>query len=300
MLILILTQKNYYAVLCLNLALFWISVELLARIVHGSRAVLYVLLLANPITISSLLAVNKEIFSMLALVLLLYGLVRGKWVVLVFTLICALLVRWQFAVFCVLAMAVYAGFRMPRERRFLTTTILLIAASIAIWKLDVLLGGVRDFNLARQKYDGSGLYEYFVDMQRRGFYWLVFVPKAMHLLFGLGLRMDRLFDPVSLYNDVWQLLHSTALLTVFCTLIVTRRFNIRSDLVYLSILYLVVFVLTPIYVPRYFYPVYVLWVALLASTRPDQALIPHRSFSMKKMTKIPNVEALSSDLKGVQ
>jgi hypothetical protein len=98
--------------------------------------------------------------------------------------------------------------------------------------------------------------------------------KALHLLFGLGLRFDRLFAPVDIYNDVWQLLHSTATLAVFLLLCLSRRVSLRNDLIYISVIYIVVFSISPIYSPRYFYPVYVLWAAVLLSS-PHPVRILH-------------------------
>lgn len=264
-LVLELARQDYYVILCINLVIFWISAELILSISkNASRSTLYILLFANPITVSSLLAVNKEILSFLAMAVLLFGLAKRKWWVLVLAVIFCLLVRWQFVLFGLMAIFVYSKANPLHERRFFLIALALILASLIIWKLDFLMSGVRHFNLADQKYGGSGLYEKLVDVQKHGFYWLVFIPKAIHLLFGLGLRIDRLFDPTNLYNDVWQLLHSTALLFVFCLLVARRQWQLRSDLIYVSLLYLTVFVLTPIYVPRYFYPIYILWVAVLS------------------------------------
>jgi hypothetical protein len=59
-------------------------------------------------------------------------------------------------------------------------------------------------------------------------------------------------------------LHSLAMLFVFVLLLINRRLKIRSDLLFISLLYLLVFAATPIYVPRYFYPIYVMWAVCLA------------------------------------
>jgi hypothetical protein len=65
------------------------------------------------------------------------------------------------------------------------------------------------------------------------------------------------------------LLHSTATLVMFLLRCLSRRVSLRNDLIYLSVVYIAVFSISPIYSPRYFYPVYVLWAAaLLSSPRP--------------------------------
>jgi hypothetical protein len=133
---------------------------------------------------------------------------------------------------------------------------------------DVLMPIRLTFHDAAAEYEGSGLYEWLVNMQDQGWYWAIFPLKAAHLLFGAGLRFDRLIAPANWYNDVWQLLHSTSLLVLFLVVVRSGRFTPKNDLVYLSLIYIAVFAITPIYTPRYFYPVYVFWAAALCT--PDR------------------------------
>lgn len=285
LLILKLAQQNYYVVLCLNIVLFCLSVELIQRAIKSNASSLhiYILLLANPITVSSLLAVNKEIFSLFSIALLLYGLARKQFLILALALVFSLLVRWQLVLFDLVAIFCCTQFNILKHRRLAFILLLLIAASILIWMLDSVVYSVRNFNFSEQSYDGSGLYDLLIWAQKHGLYWLAFIPKSLHLLFGLGVRMDRLFDPTNLYNDVWQLLHSTALLVVFVTLLVRRKFKLQSDLIYLSVIYLTIFALSPIYVPRYFYPVYVLWAIPLIA--PSTSILHEINVHMTKFIK---------------
>jgi hypothetical protein len=64
---------------------------------------------------------------------------------------------------------------------------------------------------------------------------------------------------------VWQLLHSTTTLVAFVLLWRQRRTTALNDLYYISLIYVAIFALSPIYSPRYFYAVFVVWAATLAS-----------------------------------
>ena len=266
--ILRLAGENVYLVLLINIALYGIATTFLIRATQADEWTLHLLLLANPITLSSLLSVNKEIISLLCVSLVVFGLMCRSWKALALSVIVGLLTRWQFAVFCLLVIILFSPLNRLQRRRWLTVLCLLALASLAIWLLNPVVSKVRSFHLDTQGYQGSGLFESLVNAQTRGLYWAVFVPKALHLMFGLGLRLDRLFDPTNLYNDVWQLLHSTAMLAVTGMLVLRRRLLLRYDLVFIGMLYLLVFVLTPIYVPRYLYPVYVLLAMMFSTAEP--------------------------------
>jgi hypothetical protein len=279
-LILKLAQNNYYIVLCVNILIFWFSVEMIVRAAQAKRGILYILLLANPVTLSSLLSVNKEIISLLAVALLIYSFAKGvRWGIFL-TLVASVLVRWQLSGFCLVAILAFSNVNPLRKKRLFFCMFLLCVASGLAVAMSSVINQVDGFNLEGQGYNGYGFFNHLVEGQKIGLYWLVFIPKSLHLLFGLGLHMDRLVNPVNLYNDVWQLLHSTAMLLVFLMLCIGRRIHVKNDLIFLSIIYLIIFVLSPIYVPRYFYPVYVLWVACLAC--PGKLHMQDIRISLKK------------------
>ena len=114
---------------------------------------------------------------------------------------------------------------------------------------------------------GNGSFTALLTYQGQGLYFLVFPVKALHLLFAMGLRLDRLLNPRSVYNDIFVVLHCAATLVVFLTMIRRKMFTLRSDLIFLSCVFLAVFCLTPVYAPRYLYPVYVVWVFVVVGAR---------------------------------
>lgn len=274
LIILWLAGENYYAVLALNSIVLIYSTWSLSSTLRIDALRLAGWLLLNPITISSVLSVNKEILSLLFVALLMRGWTRQSWVSLTIALAISIMVRWQLTVAMVVLLAMLTWTNPFRDHRYLSLTFLLLLLSAAYVAMAPLLEPIRlNFEHAAAEYEGSGLYEQLVAWQDGGAYWAVFPLKAAHLLFGMGLRLDRLLAPENIYNDVWQLLHSTALLILFCVLLRQRRMNLRNDLVYVSAIYVAIFAITPIYTPRYFYPVYVLWVLALCARDPASVLL---------------------------
>ena len=270
-----LTGTNYYATMLLNAALFLFSVSLIARTLDRDPLPLALLLLANPLVVSSLLSVNKEIISLLFFAMLLRALAKRSWTWMALALATSLLVRWQLALYALAIVAVSLPLNPLRRRRALSLFVMLLALSALYAAFASTFEAIREvLDQSAESYEGSGLHEYLQGFQDRGLYWLVFPFKAAHLLFGMGLHFERLLMPDDIYNDVWQLLHSTATLVLFGVLVAKRRFRLSNDLVFLSVVFCAVFALSPVYAPRYFLPVYFLWAAALAPGRRTVELLP--------------------------
>jgi hypothetical protein len=284
LLVLQLVQQNYYLVMILNLIVMFVAVRSLADSASVNALKLQLLLLLNPITISSLLSVNKEVISVLFIALVVRGCkTRSVWT-LAAAFAVSILVRWQLTIFLLALVGVVGPCNPLRRYRWLTSIVLAVLVSLAyVWLASILEPVQLNFEVAVAQYEGSGIFERLVRLQSQGLYWLVFPIKVAHLLFATGLRMDRLLNPTIIYNDVWQLLHSTMLLALFLLLWWSHRLRLQNDLVYISAIYVLIFGLTPIYAPRYFFPVYVLWAtAVLMRTPPPEIL---RALGSRKLRR---------------
>jgi hypothetical protein len=232
LLILKLTAANYYLILLLNVALMFVAVRLMARSLGLPEFKLLLVLLLNPITISSLLSVNKEIMSLVVLALVIRGFSARSVLALVLAVPLSLLVRWQLTLFVIALIGVAGVWNPLRRYRWLTFAASLLLLSFMYVKLAVVFEVVQEnFDAAITEYEGSGFFERLVALQGYGLYWLVFPLKAAHLLFGLGVRFDRLINPTVFYNDVFQVLHSTATLLMFFALLRSGRVRLSNDLV---------------------------------------------------------------------
>ncbi|MBK8892438.1 MAG: hypothetical protein IPN75_19820 [Dechloromonas sp.] len=265
MVLLKLAGGNYYLIALLNGLLLGLSIAIISRSLRLDALYLFGLLLLNPITVSSVLSVNKEIISLFCISLLIKAYVSRSFVVLLATILLSLAVRWQLTVVIIFYIMLFLPRNPLRGRRLLTLASLILALSIVYWMLGDALKGVQEnFDYAAEGYEGSGLWASLVSLQNDGYYFVALPLKAFHILFGLGVQLNKVLSPVELYNDVWQVLHSTALLVVFVILVKKHLFKLSDNLIFLSLIYIVIFALTPIYAPRYFYPVYVLWVISLS------------------------------------
>jgi len=299
LLILKLTSANYYLVLLLNVALMFLAVRLFAKSLglHGFKLLLVLLL--NPMTISSLLSVNKEIISVVVMALVIHGFKTRSVLAFLLALPLSLLVRWQLTLFVIVLIGVTGVWNPLRRHRWLTFAASLLLLSFLYIKMSLVFEGIQEnFDAAAAVYEGSGFFEFLVRLQGQGMYWLVFPVKAAHLLFGMGVRFDRLFNPTVFYNDVFQVLHSFAMLLMFVALWRSGRARISNDLVYISVVYLLVFAMTPIYAPRYFYPVYVIWALALTCPTPLPRVLPGRPGALERAKTATSPPATLDELPG--
>lgn len=272
------TGDNYYALLLFNVCLFYFAVTHIGNSLRLSSYRYALVLLANPLMVSSILSVNKEILSLVFIALLLRAFTARSVGALLGAAFVSVLVRWQLTLLLPIVWLAITRLNPVRKNRALVIFVALLGLSVLYTELFSIFESIREnFWVAAEEYEGSGFYEWLVSLQDMGLYWAVFPLKAAHLLFGTGVRFDRLLSPTNIYNDVWVLLHSTALLIVFILLGLKGRLRLSNDLIYLSLLYIVLFAVTPIYGPRYFLPVYMLWAAALVAKQEVYFLPSRRS-----------------------
>lgn len=268
---------NYYGVLIINATIFLCSVLWISRSFNLSSVALYILLILNPLTVSSFLSVNKEVISLFAVVLLLLAISKRSLFLFFICACVSMMVRWQMFLFTVVIFSYFwFGFFGRFSRSKLLSFMLLSLSVVYVALLPVFAPIQATFELSASEYEGSGLYEWLVNMQAQGLYFLIFPIKAAHLLFGMGLRFDRLVSPDNLYNDFWQLLHSTSLLALFILLWRNKLASLKNDFFFCSVVYVALFALSPIYAPRYFYPVYVLWACAYCKYKYSTHLVRNR------------------------
>ncbi len=253
-----LANGNVYVVALLNILIFTLSVASVSRILKLDAPRLAGLLLLSPLTISSLLSVNKEVFFFPFLALALIAHARRSLLFVLLAIAVSVLFRWQLLLFYVLLLGMLHSPRLVRNRTVLIVLLLLAISAIYVIALDwlepvlsVSEASISDFE------GGSGLFEKTLDYQKQGLYFLIFPVRAIHLLFGMGLRFDNMLAPTDIYNDVFVGVHCLVSLILLVVAVRQRRLSLRADLIFASMVFLALFCISPIFAPRYLYPVYV-------------------------------------------
>lgn len=253
-----LADGNFYFVSAINFTIYFLSVVTIARYMNCNPIFLGATLLLNPITISSLLSVNKEIFAYPLVALAAYAHQRHSLALLFLALLTALLSRWQLAVAVIALLSLEF---MPTRSRFIKIIILLITVSVGYYLAKPLFGPVIEFSeLSIDSYDdgGSGIFAKTLDIQNNGLYIFAFPIKALHLLFGMGAKLFSVFDYSNFYNDVVIVLHSFCLFVFTAICYKNRKLNLQQRWIYIGTVFLGVFCITPVFAPRYLYPIHII------------------------------------------
>lgn len=266
--ILNLVSGSRWGVLFLNLAIFALSLNLIFRVVSLNKKIFVILLIINPMTFSSLLSINKEVYSILAIALLIYGIRVRSFLALLACFLVSFLVRWQLSLFVVVYLGLISPLNPLRDRRFFTLLFFAIGVS-ALYSIfrPILFSNVSEVALVgAEEWAGTGLWGRLLDVQNSGGYFLIFPVKILQAMFGILVYIKNIIDPPEFYNYVVVMLHSLVMLFVLTYAVFNKRLRLRANIAYMAVVYLLVYGLTPIYAPRYFYPVFML-LCILVSER---------------------------------
>ena len=226
-------------------------------------------LLISPLVFVSVLSINKEIVSLPALALFAAYVERRQIRYLVPALALGLLVRWQTTLVMLVFLGLTSFLNPLRRHRALSLALLLVA--ISVWyprNLATFEAIDRIASLAaRENTSGSGLFSRFIAIQNSYGYALVVVPKTLQQMLGLLLR-GRGTEPFVFFNDVVMVLQSAVSAWLLVRAALLRRYVLADNLFYLACVFAAVFALSPIYAPRYFFPVYVMVAAMVARRMP--------------------------------
>ena len=275
---------NIYLVMLLNVYLFCHSIIRITHLLKLDPLKVGVLLLLSPLTISSLMSVNKEVLIYPFIAVALTAYMRRSMAAAVLALFMTILVRWQLTGVYLVILLVSSRVSMVRRGTVLVVLLMSLSAlyvAIQDWIEPVIAYVEASFE--SYEGEGSGLFEVTLNLQKQGLYFLVFPIKAFHLMFGLGFKLDKLLDPVEIYNDFFVSGHCLAAFIAFLVLLKRRLLTLRSDLMFAAVIFLAVFCLSPIFAPRYLYPVYVIGVLVLcgAPARLPRKTGPARRISAR-------------------
>ncbi|PRD51947.1 hypothetical protein [Sphingobacterium gobiense] len=261
-----LLNGNYYLVFFLNMFVFYTAFKKIISNYNINGTKFLCLLIVSPLMIGSVIGINKEIFSFLVLALLLQYNSTRKTKYLLWGVLLSFLVRWQLCVVSIIFALATMSINPFRKRRFLTLFVLIASISI-IYPLNLSsFSYVDDVATlgAENATEGSGLFSVLIQIQNQIFgYVIAFIPKALFLFGGLIFRFNKVFDTSDLYNNLF--VFSQSLFNMFLLYHAVRKKEwLRNDFIYFGFIYLVIFCISPIFAPRYLFPVSILFACHLS------------------------------------
>lgn len=259
--------NNYNLIFAVNSLLLFLSFKLIVNNFQVNPYYILGLLLISPMLTSSVLTINKEIFSVLSTVLLLVYIKKRKIYYFVFSLSLAFIVRWQHVAFILTIVATFSRINPFRRNLFLSFFLLLTAVSL-VYPLG--LGSQTEYmmsvseNLTSEE-SGSGFYFLMNSIQSVPLgYIIVFLPKLFLTLFALLTKISFFGDMDVFYNYTIVLSQCFLYLGIAVLLLVRNKIKIREDLFFITAVYCLLFTLSPIFAPRYLFIFYILSVIMVS------------------------------------
>lgn len=277
--------KNYFLVFFFNILILILMYNKISKFYNLDKRSLFFFLLISPVLFSSLIAINKEIIALLSMTFFFIYYRKRSISYLVLALIFSFLVRWQMTMFIVILTLLISNLNVFRNKRAFSLCLLLTFISLLYY---LNLSKFETFNtiaeIGQESSDeGSGLFSVLIGIQNSNplGYVLAWFPKFLFLFFGLLARFQKVFDFSDFYNNFitfWQCLVNFYLFI----LIIKKRISLSNIFFFSAIVYSMIFSLSPIFSPRYLFPVYILMAFALSSEKANQSL----NFSRRILIKL--------------
>ena len=256
--------RTLWGIALINISLFVIGLYVASTLPGVRLGPFFVLLLLNPTLTPALLTVNKEIFSLLAVILFVKYVSsenRSKLFLLIL-LGMSLMARWEQAAVTGAILVLESRYSPFKHRPKLVLLGLVIVITLAypiiIRTRIVDLSAMVTF--AAEGNTGPILNQ----IQASYGFPLVMIPKTLINMFG-HLLSPRLFfsdlingDPSDIQKYVVLPINCIMMLVVVVVVAIRKRFRLHDPVIYWCAFYWVITAVSPILQPRYQYPVYVL------------------------------------------
>lgn len=262
LLILNIFNGNYHLIFLTNLLLLFISFSNIKRCYNLNNTRFLFILIICPLMLGSLMGVNKEIFSILVCSYLLLFLKTKTLKHLIIALFLCFFVRWQLLIFVLAISLHFSKLNTLRRKPFYTIAILVISISLIYPFLSEGNEIISHINKIAElggenSTKGSGLYTYLIELQKKPFGYIIsFIPKALQLLGGLLFRWKNFANPSELYNSFFMFMQSLSYV-IMVLIVLKKKLNLNNELIFVAIVYLAIFSISPIYAPRYLFPIYI-------------------------------------------
>jgi hypothetical protein len=225
-------------------------------------------ILVNPMFFFSLLTPSKEILAFSSIMMLNCFIKSRRYPYLIFAALFSLFARVQLFFVLVLFIFLTSKFYFFNKRRLVTLiAFLLIMSGLYPFISQYLLG--EDINFALDLYftrnTGSGVANILYELQNKGLYFVVFIPKLFLNFFGNIPKIQDCFvvpldenGKIDVYAS-WANTGHQILWTVMLVIAVAKKkfkFDLANDFTYYVCLNIIFFIITPFIQPRYIFPVY--------------------------------------------
>ncbi len=117
--------------------------------------------------------------------------------------------------------------------------------------------------------EGSGIYTTLINIQNSNplGYFMIFIPKFIFLYISKISKYPLLFNRDDFHNNTVVLLQSALNAATLVWVFLKNKWAVNNYLVISMLIYAIVFTLTPVYSPRYLFPVFIYSLIFIANKK---------------------------------
>lgn len=278
-------NSNELLIYLFNVILFLSSVLVLIKYYPVNKYKFVLLLCISPMLLSSLLAINKEIFAMYSMSMFLIYRKNRKPIFLFACLLSAYISRLEMVFVMIVLLLSFSKYNYFRNKRLIMIAVYLVSVSVIFpFMLDNAyyahnyertLEAIDMYETYEAK--GTGIFALFLKLQENFCYFLAFIPKTLHALIGAAFRVNiyNIINKVDFYHAFITVSQSFVYLFLLIQMIMKKKINIDNEIFYIAIIFCIFINLSLVITTRYLFPLHLLFVLLL-STRNLQKHTMHQ------------------------
>jgi hypothetical protein len=262
--LLALLLPNTFSMMAMNLAIFSLSLWFFSKAVDIDPPLFLLLLILNPTTTISLLAVNKELLDLLVLSIFLYHLRHRNRLLLTLALVISLVSRFETCATMTIFLFLRSHWNPWRGRRWRSLLVYCVLLNFAI--AFVLSRPSQASRLteasgaAGEAVASSGILLILNSLETHFLFVVAMVPKILDNLFAEVFNISHWFafsmdDPA---NTFILFGNNLANLLIVIYLFLSHRLSLRSSVMYYAALIAITMSVSVVIQPRYFYGMYAL------------------------------------------
>ena len=269
-LLLLATKYDYFVIFIINIFILLASSMVVFKYIYFKRLIFFTLLFVNPITLLSLVTVNKEIFGLCGMLLLMAYIAGAGKKVLFMSIVFALLTRWQQVVFIPIILIYLNAVRFDRKFSWQSPLLFLLGTSVVYPFIATYISFTGDTareGVQAQFNQIGGLLPFLNLLQSHFMYFLVFLPKALINYVGNFVRVGDIFNSdIDIYNR-FLVGHQIIMLITLSYLFLTGKIKHKSDSFKMIYIYSVIYCVALTINYRYFYPIYGIFIIMSISSQ---------------------------------
>jgi hypothetical protein len=275
LLVLSVAGLDNFLVFIVNILLFSLAYLCITNSYPLNKTKFLLLLVANPMVTASLLLVNKEILGLFSVAMFLCYLKQKKCRFLIASLVFALLTRWEMVAVFALFFLLNSHINPFRLNRVKSLLVLVLGISIVypIFLVQILGQITSEDTILAQANTLATPLNY---LQDNYLFFVALVPKVLGNSFGNVTRVfgylvnPEQIDLFDIYNSFIILGHQLAMFFLIVLMYRKKLINVKSDPMYFSCMYLILFSLGYMIQYRYIFPLYVLFCFQISLPRNVQ------------------------------